>query len=435
MSHEEVTPLRLVPDFSVPDPIPPGLYHFTRLAGDSPTRFHLRVDPDGAGLLLANAAEAAHLSPVGVRMVWGALSQLGDAAIVAQVRAGFRGATAAEIHDDLWHVHRLLADLSTPDAEYPVRSFAGFEAAGAGRRLAAPFRAEVVPGPLSAMQPVLAALWEAGIPHVTFLDRPACDPGDLVRLVERAGDLGMITGIRTVASWLPPEALRRAALAGLDHLTLVFAACDPGAHDALVDHTDHAAVREAIALCHELELCPVGQVPLTAHSTPELADTAACLLAQGVRDTSFFAIACLDAEAEAAAAGALPARALPQVATMVTECAERVGARFTWEPPVRFDRRRSLAQHVLAGPRASGDIAVRVEPDGAVLPARGPRTCAGNLLAQPWPTIWHSDCFVHYREGLAPARRCEVCPDLALCAAACPRDPAGWSDDTEEGQA
>jgi len=43
---------------------------------------------------------------------------------------------------------------------------------------------------------------------------------------------------------------------------------------------------------------------------------------------------------------------------------------------------------VRQGPRCSSDVAIRVEPDGAVIPPRGPRRVAGNLLSDHWPAIW-----------------------------------------------
>ncbi len=39
--------------------VEPGLYHYEYLQKEWPTRFHLRIDPDGQGLLLADATEAA----------------------------------------------------------------------------------------------------------------------------------------------------------------------------------------------------------------------------------------------------------------------------------------------------------------------------------------------------------------------------------------
>lgn len=416
--------------------VAPGMYHFMKTAGEAATRFHLRVEPDGSGLLLANAAEAAHLSPVGVLMADWVLRDLPDEAVVAEVKANFHGGTEAEIADDLFRVHQLLTDLSSPDDNYPITNFGGVDETAHSRRLGAPFAADVVQGTPEQMGKVIGSLWKAGIPHVTFLVQPERDPQELVRAVEIAEDLGMITGIRTVASWLSEDLLRQIAQAGLDHCTLVFASCDPAEHNTMVARDgDFGVLMAAIDACNDLELCVVAQIPLTDETAGELEDMVEHLAERGVRNFAFYAIACLDGEEDSDAAGALPARALPQFATVVSEAAERVGARLIWEPPVKFDLRKSLPQHVIAGPRACGDVAVRVEADGTVFPARGPRSCAGNVLTQSWAEIWGNECFTAYREAVEKPKRCADCPDLALCAAACPKDPNGWSDDTQDGEA
>ena len=74
------------------------------LVGEWPTRFHLRIDPDGGGLLLANAAEAAWLSPVGVRMAAGVLEGRSDQEIVEEITSAFGGAPEAQVHADLTHL-------------------------------------------------------------------------------------------------------------------------------------------------------------------------------------------------------------------------------------------------------------------------------------------------------------------------------------------
>jgi radical SAM protein with 4Fe4S-binding SPASM domain len=176
-------------------------------------------------------------------------------------------------------------------------------------------------------------------------------------------------------------------------------------------------------------------VPLTDETADELEEIVEFALDHDIRNFSFFAIACLDGEEAADAAGALPARALPQVATMVTEAAEDADLRFIWEAPVRFDVRKTLAEHIITGPRAGGDVSIRVEPDGTVCPPRGKKLRCGNVLEQPWSEIWQHEAFTRYRESVEAPLRCDVCPDLELCAAACPKDPAGWADDTENGGA
>ena len=75
-----------------PAPIPHGLFHYMREVDGTFTRFHLRVDPDGRGMLMANASAAARLSPVGVRMAKGLLDGLTKDEILNETRQLFRGA-------------------------------------------------------------------------------------------------------------------------------------------------------------------------------------------------------------------------------------------------------------------------------------------------------------------------------------------------------
>ena len=134
----EDTPVENTPSAAPLQPVEPGLYPFMKLEGEWPTRFHLRVDPDGAGMLLANAAEAAHLSPVGVMMVHGVLSDLDDGRIAAAVRETFHGGTEEQIASDLEQVRSLIADLVTPEDNYPVTNFGGRGESPDERRLGAP---------------------------------------------------------------------------------------------------------------------------------------------------------------------------------------------------------------------------------------------------------------------------------------------------------
>jgi radical SAM protein with 4Fe4S-binding SPASM domain len=68
-----------------------------------------------------------------------------------------------------------------------------------------------------------------------------------------------------------------------------------------------------------------------------------------------------------------------------------------------------------------------VEPDGTVIPPRGPALSAGNLLNDAWDDIWNHEVFHIYREQVEAPTRCDICPGLTICAAACPREPEGWA--------
>ncbi len=407
------------------------ILHFQRLEGEWPTRFHLRVDPDGGGILLANAAAAAYLSPAGVIIARMLLEGRDEHAIRAEVLRRFPRAPQAQVQADLEAMRRLIADLAAPGDNYPITNFDDPDPGGWTRILAAPLRADVEQTDPDSAERIITTLWAAGVPHITILAQPQADRGELPRLVQIAEDIGMICGLRAVASWLEPQVIQDAALVGLDHLDLLYVSPDDADHDRLTTPGDLQRVLAAFRQCRELELSPVAQVPALDANADILDDIVRELRDVGVNNVVCFALACPDDDEAGDKAGALPARSLPQVATVLIEAAEEARVRYIWTPPVRFDPTRSLAQQVQAGPRTAGDIAVRVRADGSVLPPRG-RGCAGNLLTDAWEDIWANECFTRYHQRLRAPTRCPQCPDLPICAADCPKDPAGWSDDREE---
>ena len=191
--------------------IAPGMYHFVHMAADAGTRFHLRVDLDGGGMLLANAAASADLSPTGVYMAEGVLQGRSDGEIIGGAIAAFKGASPAQIAADLARVRELMTRLTTAG---PPQRLGGMSHAES-RRLAAPYQATVVQGDGESTEAVLRQLWDIGVPQATLLAQPDQDPAGLVRLVECAQDIGMICGIRGIASRLGEVVIRDAAMAGL----------------------------------------------------------------------------------------------------------------------------------------------------------------------------------------------------------------------------
>jgi radical SAM protein with 4Fe4S-binding SPASM domain len=73
----------------------------------------------------------------------------------------------------------------------------------------------------------------------------------------------------------------------------------------------------------------------------------------------------------------------------------------------------------------AGEYSMCVEPNGDVLPCQSYYVAAGNLLKDPWESIWDSELFLGFRDReLDPAasglpEMCWECPDLPLCGGGC----------------
>lgn len=408
--------------------IPPGMMHYLRETENGIARFHLRVERDGSGLLIANAAASARLSPSGVVIAKALLEERDEAEVLEHLKNTFRGASPEAMWNDIALVKALLEQLTAPGDAYPVFNLDDAALSPDAAELIAPLQAAVPLAPAETLRPLLKRLWEVGIPHVTFFAPPAFCAADLIQAVEHAEDLGMIAGVRARASDLLQEGLLNdLQVAGVDHVTFPYAALDAELHDALFGAGDHQAADTALAWLEENEICASIEIPWIENTLPKLEAMIHSLLDRGTDNFSFVAYVTKDPALAGQHDGALDADAMPQIAAIVEESAHEVQARFLWEPPVERNPAQTLAEQLQQGPRCAGDVAVRVESDGRVIPPRGPYQSAGNLLQDSWDVIWNHEAFRRYRERVEAPTRCELCPGLAICAADCPRERSGWA--------
>ncbi len=383
-------------------PVEPGLYHAMEEADGMYTRFHLRVERDGSGLLIANAAAAAQLSPSGAVIAKGLLEGHDEAEILHRLQAHFEGGAEGQMREDIAQVTGLIRQITNPRDAYPLftlndAAFSPYEA-----QLIAPLQATVPLADPTRMSPLLRRLWEVGIPNVTVLAPEEFERGDLIRAIELAEDLGMIAGVRGRATDLwDEELLQDVMMAGVDHVTVLYAATDPALHDALCGEGDHAA---AIALFDWLEaheICAIAELPLTQRTAQELEATVEEMAKLGVDNIAFVAYVLTDG-LSSDEDDALAPTALPQLEARVEEAATRTQMRFLWVPPMPRRPEIPLAAQVRQGPRCAEDTAVRIEPNGEVIPSRGPIRSVGNILKDDWGTIWQHEAFRIYREKVAP---------------------------------
>ncbi len=408
-------------------PVEPGLYHVMQETGDTFARFHLRVENDGSGMLIANAMAAARLTPSGVVIAKGLLEDHTRDEIIERLKSHFSGAREEIMRADIAKVNDLIEQLKAPGDTYPVFNLEDAALSPYDAELIAPLQATVPLAEPKVIVPILDRLWEVGIPHVTILVPYGCDPADVLRAVERAEDLGMIAGVRGRATTLNAEGfLSDLRLTGIDHVTFLYAAAERDIHNGLCGEGDFAAAESVLDWLETYQVAAVAEIPLVQATLDRIDETVDVLIASGADNLAFVAYPTTDPEL-ARQEGIFSREGMVQVAATVEETADMANARFIWDPPVERDPDRSLTDQILRGPRCSGDVAVRVEPTGEVIPPRGPYRSAGNLLRDSWDSIWNDPVFRHYRERVAAPTHCEVCPGLAICAAACPRDPEGWA--------
>lgn len=399
--------------------VPVGIYHYRREAGGNITRFHLRVDEDGSGLLVANASVGAILSRSGVWIAKGILDGTSTEEIRDFLHKNFRENKIGQIDADITRLNQFIKTLSNPEDNYPIFNFDDPEVA-TPRRFFAPYHAQLRIDSPEKIRPLLEKLWNSGFLHITFSANFSDSPDHAVAGVERAEDLGMICGMRACGAWLQSAQLfDRLAMAGVDYVVVPIASSSAEKHDALFGNGDFDMAMQSFADCKKMEVCPVAEIPLFEESVSQLEPIVRLMNERGVYNVQYYAIA------EQPPESALNRMEVIQAALLVEELAASGLVRYVWQVPVV--RSGPLSEVLKAGPRTPEDLSILVDPDGSVYLSRGPKKAAGNLLQSSWKQIWNGEASLEYRKRILSPTHCDICPGLAICAADCPGEPASWA--------
>jgi radical SAM protein with 4Fe4S-binding SPASM domain len=427
--------------FAGPRGVEPGIYHYRRELGDREMRLHLRVDPDGQGLLTVNAAGVLHLNATAAELMKHVLDGADRAAAVAAVRKVYR-AERGQVEKDFDRIHEIIRHLETTEDACPIMNVDAPTVQPFGRKVSAPYRTdlaltyecnnrcqhcyvarkpgEVRPLGLEDWKAVLEKLWKVGVPHVCFTGGEATLSPHLVPLIEKAEDLGIITGLLTNGRKLADrEYVRALCAAGLDHVQITIESHDREVHDEMVGcpgawEETVAGIRNAIDddiyLVTNTTLCTlnVGGIEKTLELLKEL-------------DVRQFAMNSIIYTGKAPESGlGIEETELEPILGLITAKAAELGMRFIWYSPTHYCKLNPTMHGVGYKRCTAAEYNICVEPDGAVIPCQSYYQPVGNILADEWAKIWDSPLFKEIRGRDAVPDDCRECPDFEVCGSGCP---------------
>lgn len=370
-------------NFTKVEPIPAGIYHMQAAPQDRPPyRIHLRLQPDGSGVLVVNAATVMHLNPTAAEYAYHFVKGTDAETAAREVAARYRVSKTTALSDFQDFSARIETLISTPDLD--PGAYLDFErVAPHSSTLQAPLRLDCAltyrlpSGSTAEYAPtkrvdrelttaewaqVLEKAWQFGIPHVTFTGgEPTLRP-DLVELVRHAESLGQVCGVLTDGLRLADHGYLDALLqSGLDHVLLV---CQPA----------NAVSWKAIETILPEDLF------MTAHLTV-------------TRDNASQAIAYLERLASLGCNSLSLSFADPSIpASIIANAASSLGLALKFDLPVPYSADNPVARETAEDsvPDGAGRTWLYVEPDGDVLPGQGMAGAVlGNLLRDSWQQIYH----------------------------------------------
>lgn len=370
--------------------LPAGIYH-CQMPADSalPYRLHLRLEPDGRGLLVVNASTIVHLNQTAAEYAFHLVRGTPEDQAIEELSRRYnvkKEIITRDFHD---LIDRLRELILTPDLD-PVE-YLNFHRqdpyTGPG---SAPYRLDCAltyhlpeegAGHLAPLdrvsrelvteewEKILEKAWNAGIPHAVFTGgEPTLRP-DLCQIIASAERIGMVSGLITNGLRLSESKyLHELLQSGLDHVMILLDPLEDQSWEAIRD-----VLAEDIALTVHFTLTH-RHSERAAHLLDRLAE-------MGVKNLSL-SMETLDLK--------------EKMLELQQQAAEKHLMHMVWDLPVPYSRFHPVAVEMAEEvPSAevidagSGQGWLYVEPDGDVLSGQGQyQAVLGNLFVDEWENIW-----------------------------------------------
>ena len=264
-------------------------------------------------------------------------------------------------------------------------------------------------------------LWSIGVPQVVFTGgEPTLRP-DIVELISQADEF--VTGLVTNGTRLAElaEPLRGASL---DYVQVTIESSSPGVHDRMTGVAgSHALTVASIKQATATGIQVVTNTTLTRLNAPSFVETVRWLHeVLGIEHVACNTIICSGRGVACKADNGLSGDELRPYLEQACQEADRLGIDLQWYSPTCYVtgvNPLDLGFGIKACSAAAHNMTI--QPDGTVLPCQSWPETVGNILTDPWDSIWNHPICVKLRRG-QPPQECRGCAHEDACAGGCPLD-------------
>ncbi|MBX3422267.1 MAG: radical SAM protein [Pirellulaceae bacterium] len=432
--------------------IQPGMYTYRLKPAGGERRVHLRIEADGSGVMFVDVTDVVHLNQTAAELAKWALDGVPQtqAELRWKIRSGRglrRRQSAKGIAQDIHEIYSMIARLA--DAGGGCTTCA----VGTEHRqplfstpIHAPYKADLAitykcnndcphcyneadrltlqSMPVEDWMRVVDRLHHVGVPHLIFTGGEATLYPDLPELIAYANQLGPICGLNTNGRRMAqPQYARRLAEAGLNHVQVTLGSHRAEVHDRMMNARSFEQTVQGIRNAQEAGLHTITNTTLMQMNSGEIVQTIEFLHALGIRT---FAVNGMIYSGGGFDTGqAIREELMPPLLIRIRDRAAELGMKFLWYTPTMYCRLSPVELEIGAKRCNAGEYSLCVEPNADVLPCQSFYVAAGNLLRDPWESIWHSPLFHSFRDReLDPQaaglpEMCWKCPDLQLCGGGC----------------
>ena len=416
------------------------LYHFTRENEYEKSRIHLRIDPDGTGTLIVNANRVMHLNPTAALMAHLLLEERSDQDILRSITRHYR-VKPTQAQSDLSAFRLQLSELLRPDGVCPIHELDLETVMPFSARPSAPYRMDLAITyrcnndcahcynararnfpelHTENWKHILDQLWALGVPHIVFTGGEATLRNDLPELIAHAESNGQITGLNTNARRLAdPTYVQKLVDAGLDHVQITVESSDEQIHDEMM--RAKGAFKQTIqGLKNVLDtrLYVMTNTTMLRTNVHTIPDTLDFLAEFGVPTVGLNAL--IYAGHGLTVGTGLHERELQPLLDMAVKKTSSNNQRLIWYTPTQYCNFDPTQANLGVKGCTASLYSMCIESNGNVLPCQSYYHPLGNMLTDPWESIWNHELSVQLRERRGLPAKCQGCPVVTECGGGCP---------------
>jgi radical SAM protein with 4Fe4S-binding SPASM domain len=416
----------------------PGIYRYDGKGEYAHHRFHLRVDSRHKGILLVDASSIIYLNGTALDYVRSALEDRSDQDAAKYMMRRYKhldeGKATADYHLVREQLNRFL------HGEEEVMNIIGSETMTFGSDdFPAPYRMDLVltyrcqnrcghcynePRELKELttdqwKEVIAKLWNMGVPHVVFTGgEPTLRP-DLQDLISKSEEFGQVTGLVTNGRMLGrPGYLHELIAKGLDHVQITVLSHKPDVHDRLVGGQGAwKDTVEGLKVAVSEDLYVSTNTTLMPDNLKEIEDTMRFIISLGVKNIAFNG---LIRSGKGKSAEGISCEDLSSTMGLLKSIAEESNVKLIWYTPTPYCEFNPINQGLGIKQCTACALNMAVEPDGSVLPCQSYYRSLGNILTDPWESIWNHELCQSIRERRYLTGECVECEMKDTCGGGCP---------------
>jgi radical SAM protein with 4Fe4S-binding SPASM domain len=418
----------------------PGLYHFRMEKLDEKARIHLRIDTDGAGVLIVNANRLMHLNSTAAWIAYDFLNHIPSDTTISALINEFRTKKQVITPDYELIVHQL-EELIRPDGACAIHELELETRLPFSTKPSAPYRMDLAltyrcnndcshcynarqrdfhEMTTQEWKSVIDKVWDLAIPHIVFTGGEPTLREDLVELIQYAEKKGLVTGLNTNGRRLANTIYLQSLVgAGLDHVQITFESHVPEIHDLMV-HSPGAwlQTQKGIENAVGSDLYLMTNTTMLQANSSSIRETLTYLVELKVPTIGLNSLIYSGRGADVGSG--LREDQLPALLEMAKEITGKAGQRLIWYTPTEYCHFDPVNFDLGIKGCSAASYNMCIEPNGDVLPCQSYYSSLGNILQDEWQTIWNHPLAISLRERKDIPEKCNQCSLLVECGGGCP---------------